>query len=513
MRVYKVSPIISYSPFFSLTYISKVDFLVGDVVEVDFNRRSVKAVVLEVYDLKDVKVEIRKADFQTKKILSEKAFRRENGEAIFTPESFASLKNFSEKFLIPLGEILFFLFTESVDLTNNPFLKTFEFKENTVTVEDFNFEKYTLLTNPKISRLHLLFIYLEHFYNFKKIEVVVEKSFLCTLEKLFIANFKSKNISIVVKQGEIEKTKKFFVNVNEEEIINQEVLTKISNPPDFPGDKKGVFVFVLSRGYADRIYCKDCKKQYDCTNCGHGYSLLNEEDGRYLYCKMCHDKKVLKPDQYLICRNCGGWGVFPFGTGIEKVKEFLLQNNLGEELKSKKIKVGSVRELNKILQKKKTGEKVYDKVVVASLGPLVRAPFFDSDEKLIYLLSKLESITNELYINKRTGDEVSLDNFKAKDKFIETELANRAGLQLPPYGKVVSINFLYTNKKFIDKYILENLDYLKDYQELKKGNKYTYFWILKEQDTERLEFACFKNLRSAGDLTVSNTIVTSSVSI
>jgi hypothetical protein len=39
-----------------LTYVSKEDFSVGDIVAIDFNKREIFAVVLETYSLKDAKV-------------------------------------------------------------------------------------------------------------------------------------------------------------------------------------------------------------------------------------------------------------------------------------------------------------------------------------------------------------------------------------------------------------------------------------------------------------------------
>jgi hypothetical protein len=71
MKVYKVSPIVKYSPFFSLTYVSRLNFVCGEVVPINFNNKEVLAVVLEVLSLKDAKVEIRKGEFKTKKIEKE----------------------------------------------------------------------------------------------------------------------------------------------------------------------------------------------------------------------------------------------------------------------------------------------------------------------------------------------------------------------------------------------------------------------------------------------------------
>lgn len=486
MKIYKVSPIVKYSPFFELTYVSRFEFAKGDVVQIDFNRKKIYGVVLEKYDLKDAKVEIRKADFQTKKIESKDILKDNNGSGkngVFSAQQFKSLFQFSQDWGIPLGEVIFYLFGEDVDTTVNVFTKMFKFEDGEIIIPDFSFEKYRLLNAPHISRLHLFFLWLEFFHSSpgQGTKIIIESDFLGVAEKIFLNDCKKIKIEIVEKKSIV---KKYLVNLKEGEIINDETIEKVKNGK--------TFVFVLSNGYADRIYCNDCKKSYDCENCGHAYSLINEENERYLFCKNCKSKKVLKEDQYVICKNCGSWRIFPFGTGVQKVKELFPDFN-----------IGGIKELNKFLIKKE----IFDNVIVASLGPLVKGKYFDSDEKLIYLLSKLENISKNIYINKRSGDEISLQNFKDKEKFIKEEIILREKLNLPPFVKVVSLISNYKNKKFVDKFLLTDIEKFKTSGEIKKGNKYIYYWFVKK---DIYEFA--RNMRGFGEVIVANTIIESSFS-
>jgi primosomal protein N' len=502
MRVYKISPILKYSPFFDLTYISSHDFEIGDIVEIDFNKRKIFGIALEAYNLKDAKVEIRKSDFFTKKIekkLEDKDLKK------FSKKQFETLRNFSLEFGLPLGEVIYYLFGENIDIANNVFEKIFE-KQS-----DFNFEKYFLLTNPHISRLHLFFVWLENFASPRKEKYVFETNFIGVNEKYFLDNLKKENKKLFEKIEIVEsehKAKKFLVNVDNDEIINAEVLEKI---------KSSTFVFVLEQAYASRVFCNDCKASFDCENCSHAYSVIHEKDEMYLFCKNCKNKKILKKDQYLICRNCGSWKVLPFGTGVQKVKEFLVEKGFevvlgGRGAPAQGIAVGSIKDLNKFLEKKK----VFDTVVVASLGPLVKGKNFDSDEKLIYLISKLENISKEIYINKRSGDELSLGNFKNKEKFLEEELEFRKISNLPPYSKVISLIFNYRNKKVVDKFLSEDKEKYtrqpgpigKISGEAKKGNNFIYYWFTPPYRPGDMELYNFcKILRSFGEVIVSNTIV------
>ncbi len=277
----------------------------------------------------------------------------------------------------------------------------------------------------------------------------------------------------------------------------------------------------MSHGYADRIFCNDCKKSYDCENCAGAYSILNTEEGRFLFCKNCKHKKVLQEDQYLICKHCGSWRIFPFGIGGQKVKEFLekekqeniesiiLVDESEKKLSVKKISdsvknflesedqnilIGSLRTL-KVLK----GCWV-DKSFIISTGPLVRGKYFDSDEKLLKLISEIENISKEVYINKREGDEISLENYKDKEKFVEEEIKFRKSAGLPPEKKVLSLITNYRNKRAVDK--------LNPDGEIKKGQSIVFYWFIKNsgEGKEKTEI-----LRQFGDVVVANSIIEQSI--
>lgn len=566
MRVYKVSPIVKYSPFFKLTYVSKEDFSVGDIVLIDFNKREIFAVVLETYSLKDAKVEIRKADFQTKKIEKKLSETQEN---FLDKDLFKVLKDFSDKFLISVGELVYFIYGE--DLAANPdprgsgenieyfpddlslkaqkskidenifrgnkiFKEIIHNKYETLTIKDFNFDKYLEFQAPHISKLDLLFEILKVKEIFKKI--ILETDFLGVVEQNFLDEnlFKGKlfgKIKIEVNEKN-NKAKKFLVKTGrdkngEEEILAKEAVAKISSTTS-PSAK--TFIFVLSHGYADRIFCNDCKKAYDCENCGGAYSVLNEEEGRFLFCKNCKHKKILQDDQYLICKHCGSWRIFPFGIGGQKVKEFLettpdpsfksrgiqLIDESQKKLSAKKIigeiknfmqsesgvLVGSLRTLHVL---KGLGATL-DKSFIVSTGPIVRGKYFDSDEKLLKLISEIENISKEVYINKRDGDEISLENYKDKAKFIKEEIVFRKKHNLPPATKVLSLIFNFRNKRHVDKFILQDISLFKPAGEIKKGQNFIYYWFVK-RESEILETR--EVLRQFGDVFLANTIIEQSV--
>jgi Zn finger protein HypA/HybF involved in hydrogenase expression len=59
------------------------------------------------------------------------------------------------------------------------------------------------------------------------------------------------------------------------------------------------------------------------------YSIYIEDGEHALFCKSCKHKKLLKPDQYVICKNCGGWRMFSYGLGIDRGKRIFEREKFG----------------------------------------------------------------------------------------------------------------------------------------------------------------------------------------
>lgn len=552
MRVYRVSPIWKSSPFYRLTYFSKLDFSVGNICEIDFNKRKVLAVVVEVLSMTDAKVEIRSGNFKTKKIENK---LDKNKEERFNKKQFKLIEEFADKFLLSVGEVVFALDNLS---KQNKFKKFFN-KEgkilDEIVVEDFDLEKYIQYQAPHVSQIHLLVLYLKLFFNnsalpplsegevgtafssSQGVRIVFKTTFLGTSEKYFLDN-----LDIPYKLiDDGEKAKKYIYNRsnkkfneddanNQEKVLDDEIL-KILNECKKEGVK--TFIFVLAHGYQSSIYCKDCKSGYGCDKCEHNYSILNEQvsgvgaDGeeavnfkRYLYCKNCEHKKPLKDDQYLICKKCGSWGLFPFGEGGQKVyeelggganivfidesKKKLSSKKLSDEVKNfltsrgKNILLGTKRVLEVL--------KGYDgknklQTIVVSLGPISSGKSFDADEKFIKLLSELESVSSKIYIGKKDKEDIILDRYKNKDKFVEEELKLRKQFNLPPFTNVISFSFDKRLRTAVDKYLKE----VQRTSEQFKNNKLIYHFILTETEIQKNKFL-FESLRQFGELVVSGSM-------
>lgn len=548
MRVYRVSPILQYSPFYRLTYFSKLDFEVGNICEIDFNKRKILSVVVEVLEMNDAKVEIRSGNFKTKKI--EKKLDK-NEEERFTKKQFKLIQEFADRFLVSVGEVVFAL----DNLHKQKKFKKFFNKEgrilDEIVVEDFDLEKYIQYQAPHISQIHLLVLYLKLFSSNSAlsplseveglgVRIVFKTAFLGTSEKYFLDNLDIP-YKLIEEKG---KAKKYIYNrsnrkFNDEDVTNQEKvlddeILKILNESQKEGVK--TFIFVLAHGYQSSIYCKDCKSSYNCDKCEHNYSILNEQEAdagpngdesmnfkRYLYCKNCENKKLLKDDQYLICKKCGGWGLFPFGEGGQKVYEelaakfdsnksiiFIDEANkkmtprkitmmVQEFLNSKEkvVLLGTIRVLKEL--KSQTDTKV--QTVVTSLGPISGGKNFDADEKFIKILSKLETVSNKIFIGKKNIEDNVLEKYKSKEGFVEEELKLRNQFKLPPFTKVISLSFDKRQKSSVDKFLKKNFNFLWRETALKK-NKLVYRFTLFSEEIQNNKFL-FESLRQFGEIIVT----------
>lgn len=554
MKVYRVSPIVKYSPFYNLTYFSKLDFCVGDICEIDFNNKKVYALITSVMSLNDAKVEIRKGNFQTKKI--ETKLTKEL-EKFLEGSKFGWLQKFACKFLQPEGEVFYAMFGDPRNLFEKSTKKVsveekvsifpdklsyfgkkvglsgkriFEYLENVrrdkllskiqeIEFNEFELEKYIDYQSPNLSFVHLLLLYLEIFSESFSPDLTFRSSFFGVSEQFFIqALDHKKNIS-----KNVSTARKYLYKIKDDEnCFDSEILKAIKD------DK--TFVFVLNNTFETVIFCKDCKKPYKCEICDYNFSILNEEnDGiskRFLFCKNCTNKKPLKEDQYLICKSCGSWGLFPHGAGSQKIYSQLLNNFKKEDVvfidesekrlsekkitqiienfskDEKKILLGTIRSL-KVIRNIFSERNQKIKVVVLSLGKIAFGKSFESQEKYINLLASLENVASAIYLRKLEKEKDILENFKNQENFLKIETEMRKIFLLPPYRKVLSICFPVHTKKALDKY-LEKF-FANIYLQTQKGKYCYYHLLLSEEEIFKNNFY-FEQLRNFGKFVVSDHI-------
>ncbi len=79
---------------------------------------------------------------------------------------------------------------------------------------------------------------------------------------------------------------------------------------------KKQFIFVNKRGYSSLV-CKDCGYVFKCPNCDIPLVYFAKE--KKLKCPRCTYKEDV-PD---FCPSCGGFNLFPWGEGVERIKKVI----------------------------------------------------------------------------------------------------------------------------------------------------------------------------------------------
>ncbi len=383
-----------------------------------------------------------------------------------------------------------------------------------IFLHNFDFKNYSSYQKPYLNNINLFFLYLD-ILNIK-VNLYLQNSFFGVCERFFIEN---KGLEIWQSQiSSPEKIKKILVKdkftkiENQNDVISKTIFEKIKQ--NVSQNKKS-FIFVLSHGYADRVYCEECNFSVKCSKCKSEFSLIQNEEERILLCKSCKHEEILNINKNLRCENCGSYNLKDFGIGIQKIYEILekefpdkniqideSQKKLTEIQIQKSIKnffeendlnlIGSNRTTKSILEK-------VDTVFVLSLGSLTTSKTFYFDEEILKNLSILEGVSNEIYIQQNSENEEVWERYKKKGIYFQAEIENRKITKLPPFSKIVNFSLDYKNRK-----VLDGLSFKEDILGLnfKKGR--VSFYIIKENPENVLEE--IKKNRNIFDIKISNII-------
>ena len=480
MYNYRLSLILEYSPLLEVNYFASSLFEIADVVEVVFNKRTVKAVVLEKQGLKEAKFAVRTANFKTQKILStKKLFAYDKG-------LFENIKEISDKQIVSVGEILWYLFGDLEPKKNdlkrdsqeiaevffdtlsfakakfiNPkskgFYKSKDFIEK--VSEGKSFKQITLHvphhfagvlpTRPHLDTVPILELFCKYFL--PESDLMVERNDNINARKFFIDRIVDEDATKVVKKKEKAKL------ISDESLQHIEEVVRV-------GGK--AFVFVLNHGYVLRLYCYDCGKYRVCPLCKQAEQYVVDGEQSYAWCKQCDLKKILKKDELLLCEYCGSYDLNSFGLGIKKVGEYvqdhietdiliadekdkrITDKRLIEKVNSEDVKlvVGTLRALRAAVG-------VCDMVLVVSLGKLDLVEGVRSLQQKM-LLDEISHSTKKMYIERLLSNQEkkNLDDksFQFWENYKKGSLPETLGLTVTiavPYRKYKNIASIITQIK------------------------------------------------------------------
>ncbi|MBP6912424.1 MAG: hypothetical protein KBB86_00650 [Candidatus Pacebacteria bacterium] len=250
---------------------------------------------------------------------------------------------------------------------------------------------------------------------------------------------------------------------------NWELFTNEAKTIIAKSDTERTFIFSPKSGLFPITICGDCKSPLTCNVCHAPMRLIeknapknnsdknksnesnNPISGREFVCPRC--KNTMPADTK--CPKCTSWNLRPFGIGSERIIEAIKTNypeikifylnedsgvteikkNLKAWGESSGILVGPERILNKITN-------YPENIIIASIDSLFGIPNYRISEKILeIILNANDFATKKLHIITGLKDEYLFTEIKrgSLKMFYEDELSDRAQLNFPPYGYLLSI--------------------------------------------------------------------------
>jgi primosomal protein N' (replication factor Y) len=212
--------------------------------------------------------------------------------------------------------------------------------------------------------------------------------------------------------------------------------------------RDGRFLFLINRKGYSLIRCEDCGHIARCNKCG--IPLVFYKGRNTVRCHYCgHEETV--PES---CKECKGFNIKPFGTGIERIKE-----KLGEALKVEAILVekghgswvmGQDSDTTSFVigtpyAARKLRDERFDAIALFNIDGLLSQPDFRAYERAfqeVIQISQMVKTEGSLYLQTWNPKNKILRFIKNYDfqGFYEYELSQRKALDYPPFSRIILFN-------------------------------------------------------------------------
>ncbi|OHA27220.1 MAG: hypothetical protein A3C06_03960 [Candidatus Taylorbacteria bacterium RIFCSPHIGHO2_02_FULL_46_13] len=216
------------------------------------------------------------------------------------------------------------------------------------------------------------------------------------------------------------------------------------------------FIFAGRTGLAPTTICGDCGTLVVCARCQTPLVLYKTTGHKRVYlCRRCGEKS----EPTIRCKNCTSWRLVTLGIGSELIEEELTKLFPNLSILRLDRETAKNRREARIIAKK-----FYDTpgsvlvgtelalphltenlggVAVASVDALFSIPDFRINERVMYLLSKLESLAERRFLVQTRYPEHSVINSVLEGNlttFYQSELAVRKSLSYPPFSIPIKIS-------------------------------------------------------------------------
>ena len=232
-------------------------------------------------------------------------------------------------------------------------------------------------------------------------------------------------------------------------ILSEEVENLITRTKE---KSEHMIILATRRGLAPTTICGDCQNIVLCNNCSAPVVIHKVGDKSIFLCHRCGERR--STEEY--CRVCGSWKLGTVGIGIDLVVEKI--KDKFPDIAIYKIdsdsKVKSPREVVEKFRSKPGSilvgtemmlsylhEKVENSAII-SLDSLFALPDFRIQEKILYMLIRIRSLTGKNFIVQTRKSDEKVFEYGLKGNmsdFYRNEIESRKKFNYPPFTDLIKI--------------------------------------------------------------------------
>lgn len=238
-------------------------------------------------------------------------------------------------------------------------------------------------------------------------------------------------------------------------ILSEEVEKLITRTKD---ESEHMIILATRRGVAPTTVCGDCQNIVVCNNCSSPVVLHTLGEKTFFMCHRCGERR--STEEY--CKICGSWKLGVVGIGIDLVVQKIKDKfpdiaifQIDSDTLAKKI--DGEKTAKEIVQKFKAHpgsiligtemmlqylhEKVENSAII-SLDSLFALPDFRIQEKILYMLIRIRSLTTRHFIAQTRKSDEKVFEYGLKGNmsdFYRGALDERKKFNYPPFTTLIKI--------------------------------------------------------------------------
>lgn len=267
--------------------------------------------------------------------------------------------------------------------------------------------------------------------------------------------------SVTKNSNELTDNKKKFKILSDE--LEQKIKENIER-------NEHMYIFTGRRGLSPSTLCADCGNVVKCNSCGSHIVLHKSLTDNFFLCHKCGERRSAQEK----CSYCGGWRLTTLGIGSEMIEEKIKE--LYPKINIYRIDADATPTHKKALE---VAEKFYnsptgvlvgtemallyltekvENTAVVSIDSFFSIPDFRINERVLNILLKIRSITDEHFIIQTRDIKQKVFEYATKGNlvdFYKDEITDREKLNFPPFTTLIKISISGTKNEVL--VLVENI--------------------------------------------------------